>query len=186
MRTALIQKTKLILGYTVAGIIFAIASTLTTSVIAGALNLEFSNSVQGVTSVFFNPTDGMSIAFTALSLLILGVYIWLFGYAGAYIKAKITGGTKPKLQKRPHLIGLLLMGVTVIAVFSILDQALTGIEEDGTLTDTGSLIEAFTTFNLISILYRIVAFSVLGFVVIWLGGHFATIEDKVPKQLKKF
>lgn len=180
------EKLKLVLAYSLAGIVFAIASTATTSILAGAIGLEFNTTLQGVSATFFNPTDAMSVVFTVITLLILGVYIWIFGYIGGWVKNKISHGGKMKLQKRPHLISLFAMGIVVIGVFALFDQFLLGIDSSGDLTDTSAFIEQIQAFNILSVVVRLIAFAGLGFLVIWLGSKFQVVEKPFPDAMKKF
>lgn len=185
MKGEISQKGKLLLAFAVAGIIFSFATEITSNLLSGALGLDFNQNLQGVTATFFNIESGMAIAFTVIMLAILGVYIWIFGYIGGYAKNKIMGGGMQKLQKRPRIIGLILMGGLVIATFTILDQILAGVDESGNFTSTSGLIEAVTTVNIISVVVRIVAFAILGFLVLWLGTKFQTVTDKAPSFLTK-
>lgn len=169
---------KMVIGYSIAGIVFAILTTISIAVLnATPLGLGFDNNVQGLISALFSG-DIMAMILTAITAIIFGVFIWIFGYVGASLRAKVSGGTV-KLQKRPHLIGLFLMGILGVGIFGIVDQILAGV---GTSTDPIGLI-AFD--NPLGIVVQFIAYSFLGFAVIWLGSKFTSLEKPLPDTVKK-
>jgi len=177
----LTQKLKLILGFAVAGIVFSLATTLSINAISGSLGLEFGSSVQGIVSAMFSG-NVMATIMIVITTVIFGVFIWIFGYLGAMLKSKVTGGAKLTLQKRPHIVGFLLMGVIGVGVFSLVDQLLAGA---GTSTNIDSFIGSLTSFNVIGIVAQLLAYAVLGFVVLFLGSKFQAVEKLAPDTLKK-
>lgn len=125
----------------------------------------------------------MATIVVAITTILIGVFVWIFGYVGAMLKSKIAGGTsKLNLKKRPHIIGFLLMGIIAVGVFGLVDELLAGF---GTSTDLDSFMGAVSNMNVMGIVLQLVAYAVLGFVVIWLGGKFQAVEGLAPDSLKK-
>jgi hypothetical protein len=175
-------KGKLILGFALAGIVFSLLTTLSVNVISGSLGLEFGNSVQGIVSAMFSG-DIMATVLIILTTITFGVFIWIFSYLGAMMKTRVTGGSKITLSKRPHIIGFLLMGAIGVGVFGLVDEVLAGAN---TSTSIDSFVGAITTLNIIGIISQLLAYAVLGFVVLFLGSKFQAIESVAPDVLKKF
>ena len=184
MNTNISSKIKLFLGYAIAGIVFAFATTFSINIITSTLGLEFGSSVQGIISAMFSGNIMATVA-VAISTILFGVFIWIFGYLGAMIKSKIDGKSSPlNLKKRPHLIGFLLVGIIGVGIFGLVDELLAGF---GTSTNLDSFMGAVSSMNFMGIVLQLVAYAVLGFVVIWLGGKFQAVEGIVPSdKLKKF
>ena len=125
----------------------------------------------------------MATIVVAITTILIGVFVWIFGYVGAMLKSKIAGGSsKLNLKKRPHIIGFLLMGIIAVGVFGLVDELLAGV---GTSTDLDSFMGAVSNMNVMGIVLQLVAYAVLGFVVIWLGGKFQAVEGLAPDSLKK-
>lgn len=125
----------------------------------------------------------MATIVVAITTILIGVFVWIFGYVGAMLKSKIAGGSsKLNLKKRPHIIGFLLMGIIAVGVFGLVDELLAGV---GTSTDLDSFMGAVSSMNVMGIVLQLVAYAVLGFVVIWLGGKFQAVEGLAPDSLKK-
>ncbi len=164
-----------------AGIVFSLLTTLSISVLQGSLGLEFGSSVQGIVSAMFSG-DIMATLVVISTTIIFGVFIWIFGYLGALLKVKVTGGSNVKLQSRPHLVGFLLMGVIGVGVFGLVDELLAGA---GTSTDITSFAGAITTLNIVGIIAQLLAYAVLGFVVLFLGSKFQAVENLAPDATKK-
>lgn len=177
-KSSLSAKGKLLIAYSMAGIAFAILTTLSIAIVNGTIGLNFDNNVQGMISALFSG-DGMATVLTIITAIIFGVFIWIFSYIGALVKAKIIGGKTVKLQARPHIVGLLAMGFFGVAILGIVDQILAGV---GTSTDPTGLI-AFG--NPVGIAVQFIFYSVLGFTVIWLGSKFQALEKPLPDALKK-
>jgi hypothetical protein len=175
-------KGKLILGFALAGIVFSLLTTLSVNVLSGSLGLEFGSSVQGIVSAMFSG-DIMATLLIVLTTIVFGVFIWIFGYLGAMLKSKVTGGSNIKLSKRPHIVGFLIMGVIAVGVFGLVDELLAGA---GTSTDVTSFIGAITSFNVVGIISQLLAYAVLGYVVLFLGSKFQAVENVAPDALKKF
>ena len=171
-------------GYAVAGIVFALATTFSINIITSTLGLEFGSSVQGIISAMFSGNIMATVA-VALTTILIGVFVWVFGYLGAMIKSKVDGSNSPlSLKKRPHIVGFLLMGIIGIGIFGLVDELLAGF---GTSTDLDSFMGAVSSMNIMGIVLQLVAYAVLGFVVIWLGGKFNAVEGIVPSDtLKKY
>ena len=127
--------------------------------------------------------DMMSTVLIILTTIIFGVFIWIFSYLGALLKTKSTGGSKITLSKRPRIIGFLLMGAIGVGVFGLVDELLAGA---GTSTSIDSFVGAITTFNIIGIISQLLAYAVLGFIVLFLGSKFQAVEKFAPEPLKKF
>jgi len=178
------SKAKLFGGYAIAGIVFAFATTFSINIITSTLGLEFGSSVQGIISAMFSGNVMATIA-VAITTILIGVFVWVFGYVGAMLKSKIAGGSpKLNLKNRPHIIGFLLMGIIAVGVFGLVDELLAGV---GTSTDLDSFMGAVSNMNIMGIVLQLVAYAVLGFVVIWLGGKFNAVEGIVPSDtLKKY
>lgn len=174
---SLSEKGKLIIGYSIAGIAFAVLTTLSIGLLNGTLGLNFSNNVQGIITALFS-FDPMAMLLTALTVIIFGVFIWIFGYIGAMLKSKVSGGNV-KLQKRPHIVGFFIMGIIGVGVFGVVDEILAGV---GTSTDPIGLM---SFDNPMGIVVQFIAYSVLGFAVIWLGSKFTAFEKPIPDSLKK-
>ena len=170
---------KTIVGYSIAGIAFAVLTTIAIGLLNATIGLNFDNNVQGIITALFSG-DPMAIIFTAITAIIFGAFIWGFGYIGAMLKSKATGGTVTKIGKRPHIVGFFLMGIIGVGIFGIVDQVLAGV---GTSTDPVGLL---SFDNPMGIAIQFIAYSVLGFVVIWLGSKFTALEKPVPDSLKKF
>jgi hypothetical protein len=169
-------------GYAVAGIVFALATTFSINIITSTLGLEFGSSVQGIISAMFSGNIMATVA-VALTTILIGVFVWVFGYVGAMLKSRIAGGSpKLNLKNRPHIIGFLLMGIIAVGVFGLVDELLAGF---GTSTDLDSFMGAVSNMNVMGIVLQLVAYAVLGFVVIWLGGKFQAVEGLAPDTLKK-
>jgi len=184
MNANISSKIKLFLGYAIAGIVFAFATTFSINIITSTLGLEFGSSVQGIISAMFSGNIMATVA-VAISTILFGVFIWIFGYLGAMIKSKIDGSSSPlNLKKRPHIIGFLLVGIIGVGIFGLVDELLAGF---GTSTNLDSFMGAVSNMNIMGIVLQLVAYAVLGFVVIWLGGKFQAVEGIVPSdKLKKF
>jgi len=184
MNANISSKIKLFLGYAIAGIVFAFATTFSINIITSTLGLEFGSSVQGIISAMFSGNIMATVA-VAISTILFGVFIWIFGYLGAMIKSKIDGSSSPlNLKKRPHIIGFLLVGIIGVGIFGLVDELLAGF---GTSTNLDSFMGAVSNMNIMGIVLQLVAYAVLGFVVIWLGGKFQAVEGLVPSdKLKKF
>lgn len=169
-------------GYAIAGIVFALATTFSINILTSSLGLEFGSSVQGIISAMFSG-NVMATIVVAITTILIGVFVWIFGYVGAMLKSKIAGGSsKLNLKKRPHIIGFLLMGIIAVGVFGLVDELLAGV---GTSTDLDSFMGAVSSMNVMGIVLQLVAYAVLGFVVIWLGGKFQAVEGLAPDSLKK-
>ena len=182
MDTNISSKIKLFFGYAIAGIVFALATTFSINILTSSLGLEFGSSVQGIISAMFSG-NVMATIVVAITTILIGVFVWIFGYVGAMLKSKIAGGTsKLNLKKRPHIIGFLLMGIIAVGVFGLVDELLAGV---GTSTDLDSFMGAVSSMNVMGIVLQLVAYAVLGFVVIWLGGKFQAVEGLAPDSLKK-
>ena len=182
MDTNISSKIKLFFGYAIAGIVFALATTFSINILTSSLGLEFGSSVQGIISAMFSG-NVMATIVVAITTILIGVFVWIFGYVGAMLKSKIAGGTsKLNLKKRPHIIGFLLMGIIAVGVFGLVDELLAGF---GTSTDLDSFMGAVSSMNVMGIVLQLVAYAVLGFVVIWLGGKFQAVEGLAPDSLKK-
>lgn len=182
MDTNISSKIKLFFGYAIAGIVFALATTFSINILTSSLGLEFGSSVQGIISAMFSG-NVMATIVVAITTILIGVFVWIFGYVGAMLKSKIAGGTsKLNLKKRPHIIGFLLMGIIAVGVFGLVDELLAGF---GTSTDLDSFMGAVSNMNVMGIVLQLVAYAVLGFVVIWLGGKFQAVEGLAPDSLKK-
>lgn len=182
MDTNISSKIKLFFGYAIAGIVFALATTFSINILTSSLGLEFGSSVQGIISAMFSG-NVMATIVVAITTILIGVFVWIFGYVGAMLKSKIAGGSsKLNLKKRPHIIGFLLMGIIAVGVFGLVDELLAGV---GTSTDLDSFMGAVSNMNLMGIVLQLVAYAVLGFVVIWLGGKFQAVEGLAPDSLKK-
>jgi hypothetical protein len=171
-----------ILGFAVAGIVFSLLTTVSINALSGSLGLEFGSSVQGIVQQMFSG-DIMATLLIVLTTIIFGVFIWIFGYLGAWIKSKSNGGSKITLSKRPRIIGFLLMGAIGVGVFGLVDEVLAGAN---TSTSIDSFVGAITTLNIIGIISQLLAYAVLGFVVLFLGSKFQAVEKFVPEPLKKF
>ena len=184
MNANISSKIKLFLGYAIAGIVFAFATTFSINIITSTLGLEFGSSVQGIISAMFSGNIMATVA-VAISTILFGVFIWIFGYLGAMIKSKIDGSSSPlNLKKRPHIIGFLLVGIIGVGIFGLVDELLAGF---GTSTNLDSFMGAVSNMNIMGIVLQLVAYAVLGFVVIWLGGKFQAVEGLVPSdKLKKY
>ena len=184
MNANISSKAKLFLGYAIAGIVFAFATTFSINIITSTLGLEFGSSVQGIISAMFSGNAMATIA-VALTTILIGVFVWVFGGIGAMLKGRITGGSsKLNLKNRPHIIGFLLMGIIAVGVLGLVDELLAGV---GTSTDLDSFMGAVSSMNIMGIVLQLVAYAVLGFVVIWLGGKFNAVEGIVPSDtLKKY
>ena len=170
------------MAYAIAGIVFAFATTFSINMLTSSLGLEFGSSVQGIISAMFSG-NVMATIVVAITTLLIGVFVWIFGYVGAMLKSKIAGGSsKLNLKKRPHIIGFLLMGIIAVGVFGLVDELLAGF---GTSTDLDSFMGAVSNMNVMGIVLQLVAYAVLGFVVIWLGGKFQAVEGLAPDSLKK-
>lgn len=181
MNANISDKLKLILGFFVAGLVFSLLVTLSINAITGSVGLEFGSSVQGIISAMFSG-DIVSTVVVILTTIVFGVFVWIFGFIGAMLKQKITGGSNIKLQKRPHIIGFLMMGVIAIGVFGLVDELLAGA---GTGTNIENFIGSLTSFNIIGIVSQLLAYAVLGFVVLFLGSKFQALENHAPDVLKK-
>ena len=182
MDTNISNKIKLFLAYAIAGIVFAFATTFSINMLTSSLGLEFGSSVQGIISAMFSG-NVMATIVVAISTILIGVFVWIFGGIGAMIKGRIAGGSsKLNLKKRPHIIGFLLMGIIAVGVFGLVDELLAGV---GTSTDLDSFMGAVSSMNVMGIVLQLVAYAVLGFVVIWLGGKFQAVEGLAPDSLKK-
>jgi len=180
--TNISSKIKLFFGYAIAGIVFALATTFSINILTSSLGLEFGSSVQGIISAMFSG-NVMATIVVAITTILIGVFVWIFGYVGAMLKSKIAGGSsKLNLKKRPHIIGFLLMGIIAVGVFGLVDELLAGV---GTSTDLDSFMGAVSSMNVMGIVLQLVAYAVLGFVVIWLGGKFQAVEGLAPDSLKK-
>ena len=182
MDTNISSKIKLFFGYAIAGIVFALATTFSINILTSSFGLEFGSSVQGIISAMFSG-NVMATIVVAITTILIGVFVWIFGYVGAMLKSKIAGGSsKLNLKKRPHIIGFLLMGIIAVGVFGLVDELLGGV---GTSTDLDSFMGAVSNMNVMGIVLQLVAYAVLGFVVIWLGGKFQAVEGLAPDSLKK-
>ena len=182
MNANISSKAKLFLGYAIAGIVFAFATTFSINIITSTLGLEFGSSVQGIISAMFSGNIMATVA-VAISTILFGVFVWVFGYLGAMIKSKVDGSNSPlSLKKRPHIVGFLLMGIIGIGIFGLVDELLAGV---GTSTDLDSFMGAVSSMNFMGIVLQLVAYAVLGFVVIWLGGKFTQVEGLVPSDTLK-
>lgn len=182
MDTNISSKIKLFFGYAIAGIVFALATTFSINILTSSLGLEFGSSVQGIISAMFSG-NVMATIVVAITTILIGVFVWIFGYVGAMLKSKIAGGSsKLNLKKRPHIIGFLLMGIIAVGVFGLVDELLAGV---GTSTDLDSFMGAVSSMNVMGIVLQLVAYAVLGFVVIWLGGKFQAVQGLAPDSLKK-
>lgn len=182
MDTNISSKIKLFFGYAIAGIVFALATTFSINILTSSLGLEFGSSVQGIISAMFSG-NVMATIVVAITTILIGVFVWIFGYVGAMLKSKIAGGSsKLNLKKRPHIIGFLLMGIIAVGVFGLVDELLAGV---GTSTNLDSFMGAVSSMNVMGIVLQLVAYAVLGFVVIWLGGKFQAVEGLAPDSLKK-
>ena len=169
-------------GYAIAGIVFALATTFSINIITSTLGLEFGSSVQGIVSAMFSGNIMATVA-VALTTILFGLFIWVFGYLGAMIKSKIDGGKNPlNLKKRPHIIGFLVLGIIGVGIFGLIDEVLAGV---GTSTNLDSFMGAVSNMNVMGIVLQLVAYAVLGFVVIWLGGKIQAIEGSLPEVTKK-
>jgi hypothetical protein len=176
------SKIKLFVGYAIAGIVFALATTFSINIITSTLGLEFGSSVQGIVSAMFSGNIMATVA-VALTTILFGLFIWVFGYLGAMIKSKIDGGKNPlNLKKRPHIIGFLVLGIIGVGIFGLIDELLAGV---GTSTNLDSFMGAVSNMNVMGIVLQLVAYAVLGFVVIWLGGKIQAIEGSLPEVTKK-
>ena len=101
MDTNISSKIKLFFGYAIAGIVFALATTFSINILTSSLGLEFGSSVQGIISAMFSG-NVMATIVVAITTILIGVFVWIFGYVGAMLKSKIAGGTsKLNLKKRP-------------------------------------------------------------------------------------
>jgi hypothetical protein len=176
------DKGKLILGFALAGIVFSLLTTLSINVLSSSVGLEFGSSVQGIVSAMFSG-DIMATLLIIATTIIFGVFVWIFGFIGAMLKQKVTGGSNLKLQKRPHIIGFLLMGVIAVGVFGLVDELLAGA---GTDTNVENFIGSLTSFNIIGIVSQLLAYAVLGFIVLFLGSKFQAVENIAPDALKKY
>lgn len=170
------------LAFALAGIVFSLLTTISINVISSSLGLEFGSSVQGIVSAMFSGNI-LSILLMVLTTIIFGVFIWIFSYLGAMIKTKITRGSKITLTKRPHIIGFLLMGAIGVGVFGLVDEVLAGA---GTSTSIDSFVGVITTFNVIGIVSQLLAYALLGFIVLFLGSKFQAVESIAPDPLKKY
>jgi hypothetical protein len=174
------QRGKLVLAFASAGIIFSVLVTLSTNFIAGVLNINFASTVGGIVTALIGG-DPMAILMIILTTLVFGVFIWIFGFVGAKVKAKIVGGTV-KLTKRPHLIGFFLIGALGVAVFGIVDEAIAPL---GASSDILELVDDVQSLQILGAIIKVVAFAVIGSVAITLGTKFTTVEGWMPETLKK-
>jgi hypothetical protein len=176
------SKIKWFLGYAIAGIVFAFATTFSINIITSTLGLEFGSSVQGIVSAMFSGNIMATVA-VALTTILFGVFIWVFSYLAGMFKSKIDGNKNPlNLKKRPHLIGFLVLGIIGVGIFGLIDEVLAGV---GTSTNLDSFMGAVSNMNVMGIVLQLVAYSVLGFVVIWLGARIQAIEGALPEVTKK-
>ena len=173
---------KLILGYTGLGVTFAILFTLSVTLINAMIGLQFPSSVGGIVTGLFSG-DVSAILTTAISVILVGVFVWIFGYLGAIVKSKISGGGKLKLQTRPHVVGFFVTAIIAIGIFSVVDEMLASA---GTSTDPTMLLTNVAEFNFIGVIAQIFAYAILGFVVAWIGSKFQAFEKPIPDALKKF
>ncbi len=177
------SKIKEFLSYAIAGIVFAFATTFSINIITSTLGLEFGSSVQGIISAMVSGNIMATIA-VAITTILFGVFIWIFGYLGGMIKSKISGGSNPlNLKKRPYIIGFLVLGIIGVGIFGLVDELLAGV---GTSTSLDSFMGAVTNMNIMGIVLSLVAYAILGFIVIWLGGKISAIQGVLPNVAKKF
>ena len=181
MKQELTERGKLLIGYAVAGIAFSLLVTLSTNLIAGVLNTGFASSVGGIITALLSG-DPMAMVMIFLTTLIFGVFIWIFGYVGALLKSKVSGGGKIKLTTRPHLIGFFLVGTLGVIAFAIVEEA---IAPFGASSDVTALADDLLNLQIIAVTIKIVAFAIIGAVAIWLGTKFVDLESFMPDVTKK-
>lgn len=172
------SKGKVILGYSIAGLTFAVLTTISIGILSSTIGLEFDNNVEGIIAGLFSG-DVVAILLTVLTAIIFGTFIWLYGYIGGSLMAKLNNKSAGKLPTRPRIIGLFLMGVLGVGILGIVDQILAGV---GTTTNPQGLL-AFD--NPIGVIVQFIAYSVLGFAVIWLGSKYPALQKPIPDSLKK-
>lgn len=180
MNSSLSAKGKLLIALFIGGLIFSLLVTWTTSVIT-SIGLESVNSVGGIVSAMFSG-DLMATGLVFLTTVLFGVYIWIFGFIASRVKSMITKERKPKLQGRPRLLALFIIGLIGVGIFSIFDEAVAGA---GTSTSTDDLIANATGLNIVGLTFQIVAFAIYGMIAIGLGTKFAWAESKLPDVAKK-
>ncbi len=177
-------KGKLFIAYALAGIVFGVSASFITTGLAGIFSVGFDSDLTTVFSMLFNLTEPMGILFAVISLLLIGVLVWIFGYIGQYIRAKITSMKNVKLSKRPHLLSFVFAGVITIGVLSLFNAVLAGVSPDANLTDINVFLGAWTTNPLLGIA-SLIAYSALGFIVILLGSKGIKLaEDYTPDKAK--
>lgn len=181
MKTTLSMRGKLFAGIILAGIVFSLLSTVTTNLLVTYAEVSFPSNVSGIISGLLAGEPiafGITFALTA----IVGFYIWIFGFIGAWLKTKVTREGKIKLQKRPAILGFFLVGGLAIIIFGIVDEAVASV---GASTDPTELLTTLAELNIIGFLINLVAMAVIGTVAIALGTKFTTIEGWLPKTLTK-
>ncbi len=180
LKQELTERGKLLLGYAVAGIAFSLLVTLTTNLISGVLNTGFASSISGIITALISGNP-MAMIMIFLTTLIFGVFIWIFGYVGALLKTKVSGGSV-KLSTRPHIIGFFLVGALGVIAFAIVDEALIPF---GASNDALSLVDDLFALQIMAVVIKIVGFAIIGAVAIWLGSKFTTLESYMPDAVKK-
>lgn len=170
----------MLVAYALAGLVFSVLVTVSTNLIANSLKLTFPSNIGSIVSSAVGG-DPVSFLFVFVATAITGVYIWIFGFAGAKVKTKIAGGSAI-LQKRPHVLGFFLVGALGVIVFGIVDQAIAPL---GASSDALELVDDIKNMQILQVLIRFVSFAVIGAVAIWLGTKFHSVEAVLPEQLRK-
>ena len=169
----------MLVAYSMAGLIFSVLVTVSTNIIASAVGLTFPSTIGGIVATAVSG-DITAFALMFIAVVVTGVYIWIFGFVGAKVKAKILGGNAT-LQKRPHVLGFFLVGALGVIAFGIIDEAIAPL---GASSDALELVDDVANMQLLSILIRVVAFAVIGAVAIWLGTKFHAVESILPEKAK--
>lgn len=145
------------------------------------IGLQFPSSVGGIITGLFSG-EISAILTTAISVILAGVFVWIYGHLGGYVKAKISGEKPTKLQSRPHVAGFFIVAFIAIGIFALVDEMLASV---GTSTDPTLLLANAEEFNIFGIVVQLIAFAILGFVVSWLGSKFQSVEKPLPDSLKR-
>jgi hypothetical protein len=169
----------MLVAYSMAGLIFSVLVTVSTNIIANAIGLQFPSTIGGIVATAISG-DPVSFVLMFIAVVVTGVYIWIFGFVGAKVKAKILGGNA-SLQTRPHVLGFFLVGALGVIAFGIIDEAIAPL---GASSDALELVDDVANMQILSVLIRIVAFAVIGAVAIWLGTKFHAVESILPEKVK--
>ncbi len=182
MDGSVISKGKLFVGYAIAGIVFGLIAVGIMNLLAGVFSISFGTDLTNVFAMLFNLAQPIGIVFALVNLLVIGALVWIFGMIGAYLKSKVVG-EKAEITKRPHLVSFIVLGVITVGIIGLFNQAIAGVSADASLTDINTLLGASGVFAIIASFF---AYTVLGFIVIWLGSKGVKIsEDKSPEFMKK-